>query len=88
MPRTPAKVTQDNAPRRRRAAHLQSDYERMLRAAEKVTGRPHVIEARPDGSCKIVPYDPPVDSGNSGDYSWEAPPEPQSKLAGKGRPIL
>jgi hypothetical protein len=44
---------------RRRAAHTQADLERMLRAAIAVTGRQHVIRARPDGSCEIVPYEPP-----------------------------
>jgi hypothetical protein len=36
----------------------------MLRAAISVTGRPHVIEARPDGSCKIVPLEAERDIGD------------------------
>lgn len=85
MPAPHAKAQQGETRQRRKAAHTQADYERMLRAAEKVTGRPHVIEARPDGSCKIVPYEAPV---NNGDYSWEVPPPPPSRVAGKGRPVL
>lgn len=78
----PANESRSETRKRRKAAHLQSDYERMLRAAERVTGRPHVIEARPDGSCKIVPYDPPVNSGDIGDYSWEVPPRSSSRAPG------
>jgi hypothetical protein len=66
---------------KRRSAHTQAELERMLRAAVKVTGLPHVIEARPDGSFQIVPYTPPKDSG---DYSWEPP----AALANRGRPVL
>jgi hypothetical protein len=50
---------------KRRAAHTQADYERMLRAAIAVTGRPHVFRARPDGTLEVVPYG---DDGDKDDF--------------------
>jgi hypothetical protein len=40
---------------RRKAAVVQSELERALRAAIRVTGRPHVIEFLPGGGVRIVP---------------------------------
>lgn len=58
---------------KRKAAVVQTEVERALRAAIAVTGRPHAVELLPGGGIRLVPMDavpPPLSSlaSASGDH--------------------